>query len=185
METVTDFIFLGSKITVDGDSSHDIKRCLLLGRKTRAKLDTMLKSKDTTLPPKVHIVKAMVFPVVMYRCERWIIKNAECQRTDAFEQWGWRRLLRVPWTARRSTLNIHWKDWCKRWSSNTLATWCEEQTHWQRPWCWERLKAAEDGMVGWHHGFNGHEFEQTPEESGGQRSLVCCSPWGCKGLDTT
>ena len=110
METVTDFIFLGSKITVDGDSSHDIKRCLLLGRKTRAKLDTMLKSKDTTLPPKVHIVKAMVFPVVMYRCERWIIKNAECQRTDAFEQWGWRRLLRVPWTARRSTLNIHWKD---------------------------------------------------------------------------
>ena len=99
MERVTDFIFLGLKITADGDCSHKIKRCLLLGRKAMTNLDTMLKSRDVTLPTKVHLVKAMVFPVVMYRCESWIIKKAECQRIDAFELWCWRRLLRVPWTA--------------------------------------------------------------------------------------
>ena len=95
METVTDFIFLGSKITTDGDCSHEIKRCLLLGRKAMANLDSILKSRDITLPPKVHLVKAMVFPVIMYGCESWTVKKAECQRIDAFEQWCWRRLLRV------------------------------------------------------------------------------------------
>ena len=103
---LSDFIFLGSKITVDGDGSHEIKRLLLLGRKVMTNLDSVLKSRDMTLPTKVHLVKAMVFPVVMYGCESWIIKKAENPRVDAFELWCWRRLLRVPWTARRSNLSI-------------------------------------------------------------------------------
>ena len=106
VETVTNFIFLGSRITVYDDCSHEIKRCLLLGRKFMTNLDSILKSSDITLPTKVQIVKAIVFPVVMYRCESWTIKKAECQRVDAFELWCWRRLLRVPWTARRSNQSI-------------------------------------------------------------------------------
>ena len=100
VETVTDFIFLGSKITADGDGSHEIKRRLLLGRKVMTNLDSILKSRDITLSTKVHLVKAMDFLVVMYGCESWTIKKTECQRIDAFELWCWRRLLRVPWTAR-------------------------------------------------------------------------------------
>ena len=106
METVTDFIFLGSKITADSDYSHEIKRCLLLGWKVMTNVDSILKSRDITLLTKVCIVKAMVFPVVMYGCESWTIKKTECQRIDAFELWCWRRLLRVPWTARRSNQSI-------------------------------------------------------------------------------
>ena len=106
METVTDFIFFGSKITADADYNHEIKRCLLLGRKVMTNPDRILKSRDITLPTKVHTVKAMVFPAVMYRCESWTIKKAECQRIDVFELWCWRRLLRVPWTARRSNQSI-------------------------------------------------------------------------------
>ena len=102
VETVSDFILGGSKITADGDCSHEIKRCLLLGRKVMTNLDSILKSRDITLPTKVHIVKAIVFPLVMYGYESWIIKKAECQRIDAFELWYWRRLLRAPWTAKRS-----------------------------------------------------------------------------------
>ena len=102
VETVTDFIFLGSKITPDGDCSHEIKRHLLLGRKAMTNPDSILKSRDITLLPKAHIVKAGVFPVFMYQCESWAITKAECQRIDAFELWCWRRLLRVPWTARKS-----------------------------------------------------------------------------------
>ena len=105
-ETVADFIFLGSKITADGDCSHEIKRRLLLGRKVMTNLDRILKSRDITLPTKVRLVKAMVFPVVMYGCESWTIKKAEHQRIDVFELWCWRRLLRVPWTARRSNQSI-------------------------------------------------------------------------------
>ena len=105
-ETVTDFMFGGSKITADGDCSHEIKSRLLLGRKVMTNLDSIIKSRDITLPTKVHLVKAMVFPVVMYGCESWTIKKAECQRIDAFELWCWRRLLRVPWTARRSNQSI-------------------------------------------------------------------------------
>ena len=106
METVTDFILGGSKITADGDCSHEIKRCLLLGRKAMTNLDSILKSRDITLPTKVHLVKAMVFPVVTYRCETWTIKKVECWRIDAFELWCWKRLLRVPWTAKRSNQSI-------------------------------------------------------------------------------
>ena len=106
METATDFIFLASKITADGECSHEIKRHLLLRRKARTNLDSIFKSRDITLPTKVHLVKAMVFPVVMYGCESWTIKKAKHQRIDAFELWCWRRLLRVPWTARRSIQSI-------------------------------------------------------------------------------
>ena len=106
VETVADFTFLSSKITADGDCSHEIKRCLVLGRKVMTNLDSILKSRDITLSTKVHLVRAMVFPVVMYRCESWTIKKAERQRIDAFELWCWRRLLRVPWTARRSNQYI-------------------------------------------------------------------------------
>ena len=118
VETVADFIVLGSKITADGDCSHEIKRHLLLGRKVLTNLDSILRSRDITLPTKVHLVKAMVFPVVMYGYDSWILKKAERQRIDAFEQCCWRRLLRVPWTARRSNqsilrrsvLSVLWKD---------------------------------------------------------------------------
>ena len=110
VETMADFIFLGFTITADGDCSHEIERCLLLGTKTMTNLNGILKSTDITLPTKVHVVKTMVFPAVMYECESWTIKKAECRRIGAFELWHWRRLLRVPWTARRSTLDIHWKD---------------------------------------------------------------------------
>ena len=153
VETVADFIFLGSKITADDDCSHEIKRHLLLGRKSMTNLDSILKSRDITLWTKVRLVKAMVFPVVMYGCESWTIKKAECQIIDAFELWCWRRLLRVSWTARRYNrlvLGVHWKDWCWTWNSNTLATWCKELTHWKRPWCWERLRAGGEGANrGW------------------------------------
>ena len=106
VETVADFIFLGSKITTDGDCSHEIKRCLFLGRKVMTNLDSILKSRDIALPANVRLVKAMVFPVVTYGCESWTVKKAECRRIDAFELWCWRRLLRVPWTARRSNQSI-------------------------------------------------------------------------------
>ena len=147
------FIFLSSKITADGDCNHEIKRHLFFERKAMTNLDNILESRDITLPTKVHLVKAMVFPVVMYGCESWTIKIGEPWRTDAFEVWSWGRLLRVPWTARRSNLSMlkeispeySWKDWCWSWNSNTLATWCEELTHWKRPWCWKRLKAGGEG----------------------------------------
>ena len=120
METVRNFIFEGSKITAYGDCSHEIKICLLLGRKAMTKQESILKSRDITLSTKVPLVKTMIFPVVMYACESWTIKKAECRRIDAFELWCWRRLLRLPWTARRSNQSIlkeispgvHWKDYC-------------------------------------------------------------------------
>ena len=163
--------FLGLKITADGDCSHEVKRCLLLGRKVMTNLDSIFKSRDITLPTKVCLVKAMVFPVVMYGCRSWTIKKAECQRIDAFKLWCWRRLLRVPWTERRSNQSIlkeinpdiHWKDWCWSWKCNTLATWCEELTYWKKTLMLERLRAGEgdEEMVEWHHQLNGHELEQT------------------------
>ena len=145
--------FWGSKITADCDCSHEIQRRLLLGRKAMTNLSSVLKSRYITLPTKVHLVKAMVFPVVTYGCESWTIKKAEHWRIDAFELWCWRRLLRVPWTARRSNQSIlkenspeySLKDWCWSWNSNTLATWCEELTPWKRPWFWEKLKAGGEG----------------------------------------
>ena len=140
----------------DGDCSHEIKRCLLLGRKVMTNLDSILKSRDITFSTKVHLVKAMVFPVVMYGCESWTVKKAERRRTDAFELWCSKRLLRVPWTARTSNQSIlkeisPGRDWCWSWNSNTLATSCEELTHWKRLWCWEGLGSGGEGDDrGWH-----------------------------------
>ena len=153
VETVSDFIFWGSKITADGDCSHEMKRRLLLGSKVISNLDSIFKSRDITLPTKVHLVKAMVFPVVVYGCESWTVKKAEHWRIDAFELWYWKRLLRAPWTARRSSQSIlkeispgiSLEGMMLSWNSSTLATWCEELTHWKRPWCWQRLKAGGEG----------------------------------------
>jgi len=140
MKTVTDFIFGGSKITADGDCSHEIKRHLLLVRQVMTNLDSTLKSRDITLPKKVHIVKAMVFPVVMYGYESWTVKKSERQRIDAFELWSWRRLLRVPWTARSPNQSIlkEISPGCSleglmlRLKLQYLATSCEELNHWKR-----------------------------------------------------
>ena len=151
MEIVRDFMWGDSKITVVGDCSHEIQRRLLLRRKAMTNVDNALK-RGITLPTKVYIVKAMVFPVVMDGCESWTIKKAERQRPDAFKLWCWKRLLTVPSTARsnwsilkESTPNIFWKAWSWSWSSNTLATWCEVLTRSERTWCWERLKAGGEG----------------------------------------
>ena len=165
METVTDFIFLGSKITADGDCSHEIKRHVLLGRKA------MRKSRDITLLTKVHLVKATVFPVVIYGCESWTIKKAECRRIDAFELWYWRRLLRVPWTARRSNQSIL-KEVSPEYSLEGLILKLKLQYFGHLIWRtdsgktlmlgkdWRQEKGmTEDEMVGWHHWLNEHEFE--------------------------
>ena len=153
-----------SKITADGDCSHEIKRCLLLGRKVMTNLDSIFKSRDITLPTKVHLVKAMVFPVVMYGCESWTVKKAECPRIDAFELWCWRRLLRVPWTARRSNQSIL-KEISPGCSLEGLMLKLKlqyfghlmqrvdslEKTHAVRDWGQEEKGTTEDEMVGWHH----------------------------------
>ena len=151
-ETVADLILGGSKITAYGDCSHEIKRRLLLVRKAMTNRDSILKSRDITLPTQVRIVKAMVFPVLMYGCESWTIKQAECWRTDAFELWCWRRLLRVPWTARRSKQSIL-KEISPEYSLERLMLKLKLQyfghlmwrTDLRRSWCWERLKAGREG----------------------------------------
>jgi len=160
VETVADFIFSGSKITVDDDCSHEIKRHLLFGRKAMTNLDSILKSRDITLPTKVYLVKAMVFPVVMYGCVSWIIKKAEHWRTDAFELWWW-TLLSILWTARRSNQSIlkeispeySLKGLMLKLSLQYSGLLMEELTHLKRPWCWEGLKAGgegdERGWDGW------------------------------------
>ena len=176
---LSDFIFGGSKITADGDRSHEIKRCLLLRKKVMTNLDSIFKSRDITLPTKVHIVKAMVFPVVMYSCESWTVKT-ECQRIDAFKLWCWRRLLRVPWIACRSHQSVL-KEINPEYSLEGLMLKLMLQyfvhlmlmvTHWKRPCCWEwywgqkEKRVSEDGMAGWHHQCNGHELGQTLRDRG-------------------
>ena len=153
VETVTDFILEGSQITAEGDCNHEIKRCLLLERKIMTNLDSILKSRDITLPTKVHVVKAMVFLVVMYGCESWTINKAENQRIDDFELWCWRRLLRVPWTAGRSNLSILKKispeysleGLMLKLKLQSFGHLMQRTTHLKRPWCWERLKAGGKG----------------------------------------
>ena len=192
-------LFLGSKITADGDCSHEIKRCLLLGRKVMTNLDSSLRSRDSTLPTKVRLVKAMVFPVVVYGCESWTIKKAECQRIDAFELWCWRRLLRVSWTARRSNQSIL-KEISPEYSlegldaeAETPILWPPDGKSWLmwkdpdagKDWRQEEKETTEAEMVGWHHWLNRHEFEQAPGVGDGQVSLVCWGPWGRKESDRT
>ena len=170
----TDFIFLCSKITADGDCSHEIKRRLLLGRKVMTNLDSILKSGDITLSTKNRLVKAMVFPVVMYGCESWTIKKSEHQRIDAFELWCWRRLLRVPWTARRSNQSILKEispgsgrtDGRTDVEAETPILWPPDVKSWLiwknpdagKDWGQEEKGKTEDEMVGRHHWLNGHEF---------------------------
>ena len=276
VETVSDFIFFGSKITANGDCSHEIKRHLLLGRKVMANLDSIFKSRDITLPTKVCLVKAMVFPVVMYGYESWTVKKVKWWKIDAFELWYWRRLLRIPWTARRSNQSIlkeinpgcslegllmlklklqyfghlmrgvdslektlmlggmggrRRRGWQRmRWLDGitnsmgmslsklrefvldreawravihevaTNRTWLSDWTELKAPILWppdtknqfigkdpdagkdwgQEKGTTEDEMAAWHHRFNGYEFEQTPGDSEGQESLVCCSTWDCK-----
>ena len=168
METVTDFIFGGSKVTADGECNHEIKRSLLLGRKSMINLDSILKSRDITLPTKVHLVKPMVFPVVMYGCESCTIKETEHQRIDAFKLFCWRRPLRVPWIARRSNQFIL-KGISPEYSSEGLMLklklqFLESWLIWKDPdagknWRRDEKGTREDEMVGWHHRLNGHEFE--------------------------
>ena len=165
METVIDFILGGSKITADRRYSHEIKRHLLLGRKVMTILDSVLKSRDITLPTKVCLVKAMIFPVVMYGCESWTIKKPEHQTIDGFELWCWRRHLRVPRTARRSNPSTL-REISPEYSLgglmlNTLATWWEELTHLKRCWCWERFKAGGEGDDRGWDGWMASLFQQT------------------------
>ena len=192
-------IFLGSKITVDGDHSHEIlKDYLLLGRKVMTNLDSIWKSRDIILSKKVRLVKAMVFPVIMYGCDRWTLKKAEWRKTDAFELWCWRRLLRVPWAERRSNQSIlkeinpgcslertdveaetpilwppHAKSWLIWKDPDAREDWRQEKG------------TTEDEMVGWHHRLDGHGFGWTPGVGDGQGGLVCCGSWGLKELDMT
>ena len=200
-ETVADFILLGSRITADGACSHEIKRRLLLGRKVMTHLDSILKSRDIVLSTKVCLVKAMVFPVVMYGCESWTIKKAECWSIDAFELWCWRRLLRVPWTAKRCNQPIlketnpghslkglmlklklqYFGHMIQRADPLEVSKNPESRKYWGQ----EEKGMTEDEMVGRHHQLNGHGFGWTPGVCDGQGGLVCCGSWGHKESDTT
>ena len=198
METVRDFIFLGSKITAHGDCSHEIQRLFLLGRKAMTRLDSILKSRDITLLTKVHLLKAVISPVVMYGCESWTINKTEHWKIDAFELWCWRRLL-SPWdckeiqpvhpkgnqswivigrTDAEAEFPILWPPIAKNW-----LIWKDPDAG--KDWRQEEKGMIEDEMVGGHHWLDGHEFEQALGVGDGQGSLACCSPWGHKVLDTT
>ena len=192
METVTEFIFLGSKVTADGDCSHEIKRHFLLGRKAMTNLDSTLKSRDITLPTKVHLAKAMVFPVAMYGCESWTIKIAEHWKIDAFELRCWRRLL---WLDCKKIKPVHPKgnqSWIFIGRTDVKAEnpilWPPDAKNWLvgkdldagKDWRQEEKGMTEDDMVGWHHRLNGREFQQASGVGDGQRSLACCRSWGHK-----
>ena len=193
-----DFISLGSKITVDGDCSHEIKRRLLLGRKVMTNLDSTLKSRDVTLPTKVRLVKAMVFPIVVCGCESCIIKKAEHQRIDAFELSCWRRLEGPLYC--KDIQPVHPKG-NQTWifigrtdvEAETPLLWPPDVKSWLiwkdpdagKDWGWEEKGMTEDEMAGWHHWLNGHGFRWTPGVGDGQGGQVCCGPWGSKESDTT
>ena len=190
-ETVAEFILGDSKVTADGDCSHEIKRHLLLGKKIMTNLYSIFKSRDITLPTKVHLVKAMVFPVVMYRCESWTIRKAECQRIDAFELWCWRK-LENPLNC-KEIQPVHPKgnqSWIFIRSTDDEAEdpilWPPDVKNWLigkhpdagKDWRQEEKGTTEDEMVEWHHRLDGHEFEQAAGVGDGQGGLACCSPWG-------
>ena len=203
MQTVADFIFMGSKITADGDCSHEIKRHLLLGRKAMTNLDSLLKSRNVTLLTKVYLVKVMVFPVVMCVCESWTIKKAEHQRIDAFKLWCWRRLFRVPWTARRSNQSI-WNEVSPEYSLEGLMLKLKLQYFGYLMWRTDSLEKTL--MLGkiegrrkrgrqrmrWLDGITDSmdislslSKMASFSDSEGQGSLAYCSPWGCKESDKT
>ena len=197
METMTDFMYLGSKVTADSYCSHEIKRHFLLGRKTMTNLGSILKSRDITLPTKIHIVKAVVFPVVMYICESWTIKKADHQKINVIELWCWRELLRDPQTASRSNQSI---------LEETNPEYSLEELMLKLQYFGQLMQKADSLektlMLGkiehrrrrvqqrtrWLDGITDSmdmKFEQTPGDGGGQRSLACCSPWGCKEWETS
>ena len=198
VETVSDFICWGSKITADGDCSHEIKRCLLLGRKVMTNLDSIFKSRDITLSTKVRLVKAMIFPVVMYGCESWTVKKAERRRIDAFELWCWRRLLSPldckeiqpvhsegdqPWVFfgrndAKAETPVLWPPHAKSWLIG-------KDSDAGKDWGQEEKGMTEDEMAGWHHWLDEHESEWTPIDGDGQGGLACCNSWGHKESDTT
>ena len=191
-------IFLGSKITADGDCSHEIKRHLLLGRKVMTNLDSILKGRDITLSAKVCLVKAMVFPVVMYGCEIWTVKKAECWRIDAFELWCWKRLESPLY--HKEIQPVHPKG-DQSWvfigrtdvETETPILWPPDAKSWLiwkdpdagKDWGQEEKGTTQDEMVGWHHQLNGHGFGWTLEVGDGQGGLACCGSWGHKESDTT
>ena len=187
VETVSDFIFLGFKITAFGDCSHKIKSCLLLGRKVMTNLDSIFKSRDITLPTKVRLVKAVVFPVVMYGCESWTVKKAECWRIDAFELWCWRRLLQgdpISPFWRRSTLGFGRNDAKAEtpvlWPPHATSCLIGKDSDAGRDWGQDEKGTTEDEMAGWRR-----EFEWTPGVGDGQGGLECCNSWGRKESDMT
>ena len=194
METVTDFIILGSKITADGDCTHEIKWCLLLGRKLRTKLDSILKSRDIALPTKVHLVKAMIFSVVMYRCESWTKKKAECQRIDAFvvlektleSLLDCKEIQSINPKGSQSWIFIGRTDSGTEapifWPPDVRNILTGKDAEARKDWRQEEKGKTEDKMVGWHHQLSGHEFEQALGVGDRQGSVACCSPWGCKWL---
>ena len=198
VETVADFTFLGSKITVDGDCSHEIERHLLFGWKVMTNLDSILKSRDMTLPTKIHLVKGIFFPVVMYGCESWTIKKAEHWRIDAFELWCGRRLLRVLWAARMQPVH---PTGDQSWvfigrtdvEAETPMLWLPDVKSWLiwkdpdagKDWGREEKGTTEDEVVGWHYWLNGHGFGWTPGVGDGQGGLVCSGSWGHKESDMT
>ena len=189
--------FGGSKITADGDYSHEIKRCLLPGRKAMTNLDSIFKSRDITLPTKVRLVKAMVFPAVMYGCDSWTTKKAERRRIDIFELWYWRRLLRVPWTAKRSNSSIL-KEISPEYSleglllKQKLQYWPPDGKNWVSGKdpdagkdCSQEKRTTEDKIVGWPQWLDGRDFEQALGVGDREGSLAFCSPWGGKESDIT
>ena len=199
VEIVADFIFLGSKITAHGDCSHEIKRHLLLGRKVMTNLDSILKSRDITLSTKVHLVKAMVFLVVLYGCKSWTVKKAECWRTDAFELWCWEKTLESPLDC-KEIQPVHPKggqSWVFIGRTDAEAEtpilspphakswliWKELDAG--KDWRQEEKGTTEDEMVGWHHWLDRRESEWTLGVGDGQGGLACCDSWGRKELDTT
>ena len=193
------FSWAPKSLTTDGDCSHEIKRRLLLEGKAVTNLDSILKSIDIALSTKVHLVKAMVFPVVICGCESWTVKKAECWRIDAFELWCWRRLLRILGLQRDQ--NQWFPKGNQSWifigktdaEAETPILWPPDVKNWLigkdldtgKDWRQEEKGTTEDEMVRWHPQLNGHEFEQAPGVGNGQGGLVCCSPWGRKQLDTT
>ena len=195
VETVSDFIFLGSKITPDSDCSLEIKKHLLLGRKVMTNLDSVFKSRDITLPTKVRLVKAMVFPVVMYGCESWTVKKTEHWRIDDFELWCWdswesldcKEIQPVHPKGNQSWIFIGRTDA----EAETPILWPPNANNWliwkdaRKNWRQEEKVTTQDEMAGWHHQLNGHEFEWTPGVGDGLGGLACCSPWGLKESDMT
>ena len=198
VETVSDFNFLGSKITANGDCSHEIRRRLLLGRKVMTNLDSIFKSRDITLPTKVHLVKAMVFPVVIYGCESWTVKKAECWRIDAFELWCWRRLLSPldckeiqpvhsegdqPWdffgrNDAKAETPVLWPPHARSW---LIGKYSDAGRDWGK----EEKGTTEDDRAGWHHWLDERESEWTPGVGDGQGGVACCDSWGRKESDRT